>query len=820
MATRPSAAGTDVPAAASDGGWFGTWSRDADDLPCFDVATPTQGTRLVAPAGDVRRIWHQVGNDRITATAHAGGWTTLYLADRMFLRLSNPDPSRGSEVGGLWTVRSPDGRSVLSPFDPETSVRARWGMGYAEWEARAAGIHLVRRVWAPFGDLPVLRIDVSIEAESDATYEESWGIVLYPLIIGGLMTPWTRAPATHKSVERLLWYGMMGASSAMRFATEQLRRLWRSRTHLQVESVRDLRAIVVRPTFRGPLRTDAREDPAWFDSHPPAFFLAALDDAAVSPRLAADPGVSLAVELPHSRQGPVSLSFAVGGLNPTPEVDQALAELLQCCSRVSREETAQSWQRSLSLQMPEAPALERESRWHAYYLRSAKVEDPYFECRYVPQGSAYGYVHGLQGAPRDYALSAVPLVFLDPEGARSVLSLMMRMTQPDGAMYYAHAGCGKCVSAVVHESPSDLPLFLLWALSEYVWASGDSTFLEEDLPFYPKARGASSTVRERVRLAFRYVREKLGTGPHGMLRVGSGDWNDPISSMAPDRRAFHRDGESGFNTALAVFALPRAADLIEESHPTEAGEMRAFAADLRSAMENAWTGRWYLRGWDGKGGALGRSHLFLDSQVWCLIARIGSEKQRRELVKAIAELCDDPSPIGATILDHPHPVRGGMLANGWDVNGGVWAAINGLLAWAYALHDPELAWRSLSKQSLAAHARAYPHVWYGIWSGPDAYNAHYADRPGETFVQPATPMAEYPVMNSNAHALPILALLRVLGIETSRDGIVINPTLARAAPWRLDTPLLTVSFDGEQISAAARPPGRSPNPPRVFVQRS
>jgi hypothetical protein len=587
----------------------------------------------------------------------------------------------------------------------------------------------------------------------------------------------------------------------MRCATEQLRRLWSWRTDLHVEYMKDLRALIVRPIFKGPLRTDSNADPAWFDSHPPSFFLAALDEAVADVRLAVEPGVSLISDLPRSGQGPTTLSFAVGGLPSTSDADRALRELLTHCSRLSREETTESWRRSLCLEMPEAPALERECRWHSYYLRSAQVREEYFACRYVPQGSAYGYVHGLQGAPRDYALSAVPLVFLDPEGARSTLSLMMRMTKPSGAMYYAHAGYGKCISAVVHESPTDLPLFLLWALSEYIWASGDSAFLEESIPFYPKDRDASSTVRERVLLAFHYVRDGVGIGLHGMLRVGSGDWNDPISSMAPDRRAFHRDGESGFNTALAVFALPRGADLIEETHPTEAGEMRACAADLRSAMENAWNGRWYLRGWDGRGGALGDSHLFLDSQVWCLIAQIGTEERRRELVQHIAELCDDPSPIGATVLDRPHRVRGGMLAKGWDVNGGVWAAINGLLAWAYALHEPRLAWRSLSKQSLAAHARAYPNVWYGIWSGPDAYNAHYAGRPGETFVQPATPMVEYPVMNSNAHAPPILALLRVLGIETSKQGIVINPRVPPTQPWRLETPLLTASFDGQQVSA-------------------
>jgi len=176
--------------------------------------------------------------------------------------------------------------------------------------------------------------------------------------------------------------------------------------------------------------------------------------------------------------------------------------------------------------------------------------------------------------------------------------------------------------------------------------------------------------------------------------------------------------------------------------------------------------------------------------VWALIARIGTDEQRATLVDQLWARCDEPSPIGATILDRPHPVHLGMLAPGWDCNGGVWAAINGLLAWGYALHDPRRAWVNLHKQSLAAHATAYPHVWYGIWSGPDAYNAHFGEQPGETFVQPATPMQEFPVMNSNAHAGPLLATLRVLGVEADPvDGLVVRDRGPDAPSFTLQTPL-------------------------------
>ncbi len=62
-----------------DGGEFGRWGSDALGLPSFVVNGDLRDRAgLVLPGGDVRRLWHQVGNDRITATAHADGTLTLY----------------------------------------------------------------------------------------------------------------------------------------------------------------------------------------------------------------------------------------------------------------------------------------------------------------------------------------------------------------------------------------------------------------------------------------------------------------------------------------------------------------------------------------------------------------------------------------------------------------------------------------------------------------------------------------------------------------------------------------------------------------------
>jgi hypothetical protein len=97
------------------------------------------------------------------------------------------------------------------------------------------------------------------------------------------------------------------------------------------------------------------------------------------------------------------------------------------------------------------------------------------------------------------------------------------------------------------------------------------------------------------------------------------------------------------------------------------------------------------------------------------------------------------------------------------------------LIWAAARHDPELAWDEWHRMSLRAHTAAYPDIWMGTLSGPDAYLPPESDRPGETWAWPdlGVAMQAYPIANLHSHSQPLLAYLRLYGVEpTSRQGIV------------------------------------------------
>jgi len=80
-----------------------------------------------------------------------------------------------------------------------------------------------------------------------------------------------------------------------------------------------------------------------------------------------------------------------------------------------------------------------------------------------------------------------------------------------------------------------------------------------------------------------------------------------------------------------------------------------------------------------------------------------------------------------------------------------------------AVLDPISQGQACEEHALRAR-QAYPGIWYGIWTAPDSYNAPYAENPGETYYY-FTPTADYPASNANAHANPLLAALKLCGIE-------------------------------------------------------
>jgi hypothetical protein len=135
--------------------------------------------------------------------------------------------------------------------------------------------------------------------------------------------------------------------------------------------------------------------------------------------------------------------------------------------------------------------------------------------------------------------------------------------------------------------------------------------------------------------------------------------------------------------------------------------------------------------------------------------------------------------------------------------GGVWPVASAWLTEAVALHDARRGWDSLVRNTLFAHARAFPHLWYGVWSGPDSYYGPDAERPGEADAHLATALTDYPVLNTHAHSSLLRALFAVAGIRGTRDGITITP-LFPTETYAIEWPRILLASTPTSISGTMR----------------
>lgn len=703
-------------------------------------------------------------------------------------------------------------------------TRRIFGMGYFQTETTYRDIRVTRRVYAPYGDDPILLADVQIEnlrhAPADLRHYEYWDVNVYQLQLD-----WLRSGPFAAISDRLR--RRLNANFTPRAA-------W-------VQSPPGLRfgLQLATPPPDQALPPDEASEVDWspadvflidLSGQPDAHY---LDKAAFFGRGGAfKPDAARA----HHPGSPVEM--AAGGLMPyclilrrdlrlepgqrirlryaygTARPGGGLDFLDAYRQDEPAQQTAAAWKNNLVyFYTGEDPVLQREMAWHAYNLLSSTVRSDFHGVRLVPQGSAYLFLHGADGAPRDQALFALPMTYLNPGLARDLLRLIMRLTDGQtGQVTYAFAGHGALRAGLnLHTKPSDLDLFFLLAMAEYLAATGDLAFLDEQVPFYPPdepaAVSSGTTVLDHLSVKLNHLFEGVGIGVNGLVKVRTGDWSDSIVLETALRDGLFgvsysnskENGESVPNTQMALHVLPLLGAILTPRAPELAARMAdpERLASLRQAAARQWNpGGWYNRAIlrDSRDNPVTINRLDLEAQPWALISGLAAwDGKEAALIEKLKTELDDPSPIGGALLP------GGM----------VWPAISQLLTWAYArCNRPDLAWRSLNRNTFAMHAHVYPNIWFNIWSGPDGINGTASDLPGGTWSSPATPMTDFPVMNANQDAMALLGLLRVCGIEPAPegDGLDIRPAVPRPR-FVLDVPLLRLEVAPGRIAGEYRAAG-------------
>ena len=819
-------------------GYFGEWTHDEFGLPAFhytcdQLKDPKAVTEVnpgvLAPTEHI----HQVGNDRIVAIASNDGHVRVRQDEGAPKFLNDFAPERGCFAGGFGYLT--DGTAVLSTFYPGNadSFDRVFGIGYFRKKVSGHGYAIDQVIFAPFGDDPVLVSQVTISnagpSAANLRWIEYWGCQVYQFSFRAFMELF----AGNSMHEMRRDFGARFAHHFRRVAGNS--GLMETKEFLGRDPAEEQRfqGMVARlekspNVFLTPPDPKAPKDADFDDLNPPPTFLVSLDapasgmssngkgffgtggtnhPAGLERDLDGDLGQTgpetalllerkLALKPGESR----TLTFLYGYVPAGADVNALVAKYRTGASIALRESSEQWKRHGLRFSTPEEPWVEREVAWNHYYLRSGFSYDDFFKQHIVSQASIYQYVMGFQGAARDPLQHALPFLFSDPDLVKEVLRYTLSEVRPDGSIPYGIVGHGMAMPTTSDNS-SDMPMWLIWAVSEYVLATRDVRFLDSKVVTLYGERAGRGSVRDLLARCYRHITDDVGTGEHGLIRMLQDDWNDALvnawTTQAESKEVVEK-GESVLNSAMAAYVFDYYARMLASAGGNEGltSPIRQKAKEHREAVRAQWTGDWFRRTWLGPtDGWLGEKCMWIEPQPWALIGGSASEEQSRTLIRNIDQKLRQVSPIGAVQLSEgPDQVQRGAWKSepGTQVNGGVWPSLNQTLIWALAGVDGAMAWDEWKKNSFARHAEVYPEIWYGTWSGPDVLNSALSKHPGGTTGGQPFGWTDFPVLNMHTHACPLYALSKLIGLEFTESGVSLAPKLPLSS-FKFESPLLGMS---------------------------
>ena len=818
-------------------GYFGEWIQDEFGLPAFhytcdQIKDPKAVTEVNPGILAATEHIHQVGNDRIVAVASNYGHVRVRQDEGAPKFLNDYAPERGCYGGGFGYLT--DGTAVLSTFYPGNGDRFDrvFGVGYFRKKVSGHGYEVDQVIFAPFGDDPVLVSQVTIgnarPGEANLRWIEYWGCQVYQFSFRAFYEMFA-GKSMHESRRDFGARFTHHFSSLYKGAGLMETKDFLGRDPVEEQRFQGVVAYMGKSpnVFLTPPDKNAPKDADFDDLHPPATFLISLDapasgmstngkgflgdgganhPAGLERELDGDLGQSgaesaLLLERKFSLKPGESrtLTFLYGYLPSGVDLDSLITKYRQGAASVLRESCAQWKRHGLRFSTPEEPWVEREVTWNHYYLRSGFTYDDFFKQHIVSQAQIYQYVMGFQGAARDPLQHALPFLFSDPDLVKEVLRYTLSEVRPDGSIPYGIVGHGMPMPTTSDNS-SDMPMWLIWAVSEYVLATRDVLFLNSAVDtVYGESAGRDS-VRNLLARCYRHLSDDVRTGEHGLMRMLQDDWNDALvnawTTQAESKEVVEK-GESVLNSAMAAYVFDYYARLLKYAGTDDGltAPIRQKAEEHRKAVRGQWTGDWFRRAWLGPtDGWLGEKCMWIEPQPWAIIGGSTNEEQTRTLIRNMDQKLRQVSPIGAIQLtEGPDQVQRGAWKTepGTSVNGGVWPSLNQTLIWALAGIDGAMAWDEWKKNSFARHAEVYPEIWYGTWSGPDVLNSALSKQPGATTGGKPFGWTDFPVLNMHTHACPLYALSKLMGVEFTESGVNLAPKLPLAS-FRFESPLLGI----------------------------